>query len=264
MAQLPLFQVDSFTDKPFKGNPAGVCVLIEERPDEWMQSVAGEMNLSETAFVLKKGEEYSLRWFTPGVEVDLCGHATLAAAHILWQTGTVPAQKAIRFMTRSGLLTITKQKDWIEMDFPARPCRPAAEGEGIVDAVGAIPEEVFQSGENLMFVYESEKVVRSLKPNFSAMKTYDYHGVIVTSPSASPKFDFVSRYFAPAIGIDEDPVTGSSHCTLAPFWAERLRKDSMTAYQASARGGILKVRASAERVYICGQAVTVFGTVIEV
>lgn len=262
MEQIPLFQVDSFTDQPFKGNPAAVCLLSVARPDDWMRLVASEMNLSETAFVLQQDEDFKLRWFTPAVEMDLCGHATLASAHILWETGRVPGDKQIRFHTRSGLLTITKQKDWIEMDFPARRIRTVTENEGVIDAIGAVPEEVYQSGDNLLFVYESEKTIRNLKPDFTALKKYEYHGVIVTSPADSAKYDFSSRFFAPAIGVNEDPVTGSSHCTLAPFWGERLRKSAMTALQVSARGGELKLRVSAERVYISGQAVTVFSTSI--
>jgi PhzF family phenazine biosynthesis protein len=259
-ASIPLFQVDAFTDQPFKGNPAGVCLLDAIHTDEWMRSLAAEMNLSETAFVLRQGDDFGLRWFTPTVEMDLCGHATLASAHILWETCAVPVEKVIRFHTLSGLLTITKNHDWIEMDFPARAFRPAVENEGVVDAVGAVPEEVYQSGENLMMVYDSEKIIRRLTPDFSALKSYDYHGIIVTSPADSPQFDFVSRFFAPSIGINEDPVTGSSHCTLAPFWGERLRKSTMTACQVSQRGGVLKLRVSAERIYISGQAVTVFAT----
>ncbi len=263
MTQLPLYQVDAFTNEPFKGNPAAVCLLDEARPEDWMRALAAEMNLSETAFVLPQGEDFNLRWFTPAVEMDLCGHATLASAHVLWETGRVPVDRQIRFHTRSGLLTITKQRDWIEMDFPARRIREVTENEGVIDAIGAVPEEVFQSGDNLLFVYESEKTVRNLKPDFAALKKYEFHGVIVTSPADSPQYDFVSRFFAPAIGVDEDPVTGSSHCTLAPFWGERLRKSTMTALQVSARGGELKLRVSAERVYISGQAVTVFGTNIK-
>jgi PhzF family phenazine biosynthesis protein len=263
MTQLSLYQVDAFTNEPFKGNPAAVCLLDEARPEDWMRALAAEMNLSETAFVLPQGEEFNLRWFTPMVEMELCGHATLASAHIIWEAGIVALEKQIRFRTRSGLLTISRQRDWIEMDFPARPWRSVAENEGVIDAIGAVPEEVYQSGDNLLFLYGSEKTVRNLKPNFSALKTYEYHGVIVTSPADAPQFDFVSRFFAPAIGVDEDPVTGSSHCTLAPFWGERLRKTSMTAAQVSRRGGVLKLRTSAERVYISGQAVTVFCTTIK-
>ncbi len=262
MSQLPLYQVDSFTDQPFKGNPAGVCLLDGPRPNEWMRSLAAEMALSETAFVIRTGDDFTLRWFTPTIEIDLCGHATLASAHILWQNGIVSEAEPIRFHTRSGLLTITRSRDWIEMDFPARSYRPVAENEGVIDSVGAVPDEVYQSGENLLFVYESEKTIRKMSPNFSALGSYDYHGVIVTSPADSPQFDFVSRFFAPSIGINEDPVTGSSHCTLTLYWSERLRKTNMNALQVSRRGGVLKVRMSGERVYISGQAVTVFATSI--
>jgi PhzF family phenazine biosynthesis protein len=262
MRQLPLFQVDSFTDQVFKGNPAGVCLLDEAKPDEWMRSVAAEMAISETAFVIRVGEDFNLRWFTPTVEIELCGHATLATAHILWSTGIVPEEKSIRFHTRSGLLIITRNREWIEMDFPARSYRSVVENEGVIDAVGAVPDEVYQSGDNLLFVYENEKTIRALTPNFSALGSYDYHGLIVTSPADSPQFDFVSRFFAPSIGINEDPVTGSSHCTLAPYWSERLRKSTLTALQVSRRGGVLKLRVSGERVYISGQAVTVFSTTI--
>ncbi len=262
MPELPLYQVDAFTKEPFKGNPAAVCLLDKARPEDWMRALAAEMNLSETAFVLPQGEEFNLRWFTPTTEMDLCGHATLASAHTLWKAGVVSPEKKIRFHTRSGLLTITRQRDWIEMDLPARSWRSVSENEGVIDAIGTVPEKVYQSGDNLLFIYESEKTVRNLKPNFSDLKTYAYHGVIVSSPADSPQFDFVSRFFAPAIGVDEDPVTGSSHCTLAPFWGERLRKVTMTAAQVSKRGGVLKLRVSAERVYISGQAVTVFSTTI--
>jgi len=263
MPELPLYQVDAFTNEPFKGNPAAVCLLKKARPEEWMRALAAEMNLSETAFVLPQGEEFNLHWFTPTTEMDLCGHATLASAHTLWEAGVISPEKKIRFRTRSGLLTITRQRDWIEMDFPARSWCSVSENEGVIDAIGTVPEEVYQSGDNLLFIYESEKTVRNLKPNFSALKTYEYHGVIVSSPADSPQFDFVSRFFAPAIEVDEDPVTGSSHCTLAPFWGERLRKVIMTAAQVSKRGGELKLRVSAERVYISGQAVTVFSTTIK-
>lgn len=255
---IPLFQVDSFTDKPFTGNPAGVCLLPEKMPDAWMRNVAAEMNLSETAFLVKSGEDYDLRWFTPRVEIDLCGHATLASAHILWETGIAEPDKVIKFHTRSGLLSASKHKDWIALDFPARRYAPAAENEALIDAVGAIPDEVYQSGDNQLFLYHDEKVVRRLTPDFSALARFEMHGLIVTAPSATAEFDFVSRFFAPAIGINEDPVTGSAHCTLAPFWRERLHKDLLTGHQVSERGGVVKVRVSADRVYISGQAVTVF------
>lgn len=260
MISIPLYQVDSFTDQPFKGNPAGVCLLPKALPDDWMQAVAAEMNLSETAFLLKNGNDFDLRWFTPRMEVELCGHATLASAHILWQTEVVPIGQIIRFHTRSGLLEAMEKGNWIELNFPIRHIHPVGEFEGISNALGAVPDETYQSEGNLLYVYEDEATVRKLAPDFSTLKHFDFHGVIVTSPAISIGFDFISRYFAPAIGINEDPVTGSAHCTLAPYWQERLHKDSMTAFQVSARGGTVKVRVSNERVYLSGQAVTVFTT----
>ena len=263
MSSIPLYQVDAFSDRPFKGNPAGVCLLPEAQPESWMQAVAAEMNLSETAFLVKNGAVFDLRWFTPKTEIELCGHATLASAHILYEAGIVLANETICFHTLSGLLTATKRQDWIELKFPVRKSTPIEEVEGVSDAVGSVPEETFVSAGNLLYVYQDEATIRSLTPDFSALARFDFHGLIVTAPAANPSFDFVSRFFAPAIGINEDPVTGSAHCTLAPFWQERLHKDDMTAYQCSARGGILKVRVSAERVYISGQAVTVFATALK-
>ncbi len=263
MNTIPLYQVDSFTDLPFKGNPAGVCLLPEAHSSSWMQAVAAEMNLSETAFLVKNGEDFDLCWFTPATEVNLCGHATLAAAHILWQTGMVPEETKLCFHTRSGLLTAVKKGDWVELNFPIQHFNVTAEIEGISNALGAVPDETFKSGENLLYVYRDEANVRNLAPDFAALKRYDdYHGIIVTALSNEKEYDFVSRFFAPAIGINEDPVTGSAHCTLAPFWQERLHKNDLTGYQVSARGGLVKVRTSAERVYISGQAVTVFSATL--
>jgi len=259
--QIPLYQVDAFSDQPFKGNPAGVCLLAEAKPESWMQAVAAEMNLSETAFLVSQTNGYGLRWFTPKAEIELCGHATLASAHILWETGIVPVDQIIHFHTLSGLLIASKQQEWLELDFPLRPINPTPEIEGITAALGSVPDETYQSGENLLYVYREETTLRNLRPNFAAIAGFAYHGVIVTAPAVD-KFDFVSRFFAPAIGINEDPVTGSAHCTLAPYWQQRLHKDHLIGYQASARGGVVKVRVSGERVYISGQAVTVFATSI--
>jgi PhzF family phenazine biosynthesis protein len=235
-------------------------LLPEARSNAWMQAVAAEMNLSETAFLIKNGADFDLRWFTPSTEVDLCGHATLASAHILWQTGAAPVEEILRFHTRSGLLAAAKRGDWVELNFPIRHYSPAAEIQGISKALGAVPEETYESGENLLYFYSDEANIRSMTPDFAVLKSYDYHGVIVTAPSKIKEIDFVSRFFGPAIGINEDPVTGSAHCTLAPFWQERLHKNDLTGFQVSARGGLVKVRTSAERVYISGQAVTVFST----
>lgn len=253
----PLFQVDAFTDKPFSGNPAAVVLLAEDAPDEWMLKVAQEMNLSETAFVYPKGEVFSLRWFTPGTEVELCGHATLSAAHILWETGTVPAGQTIRFTTRSGLLGARRVEGVIELDFPAGDLVPGSLPAGVIAAVGGKPVYSAISGEKWLLEYRTEQEVRSLTPDFSAMTRIQGRGLIVTSHADQTGVDFVSRYFAPWIGINEDPVTGSAHTILAPYWGKKLGKVEMTARQVSARGGELTVHLAADRVYIGGKAITV-------
>jgi predicted PhzF superfamily epimerase YddE/YHI9 len=254
---LTIIQVDAFTSEPFKGNPAAVCVLPEERNDSWMQDVAREMNLAETAFLLPRSDGWGLRWFTPAVEVDLCGHATLASAHVLWETGVLATQETARFHTRSGLLTAVKRGDWIELDFPSTPDEPADAPPGLVESLGASPRYVGKSIFDYLAELDSEEAVRALRPDFGVMKKIGARGVIATSRSADPGFDFVSRYFAPAFGIDEDPVTGSTHCCLAPFWSRRLGKTSFLARQISARGGVLKVELKGDRVGLGGQAVTV-------
>lgn len=256
-----IYQVDSFTGAPFAGNPAGVCVLSEPRDERWMQNVAKEMNLSETAFLLKQDEGhsgYSLRWFTPAVEIDLCGHATLASAHILWETGKLAAGRQARFHTRSGLLTADMRADgWIEMDFPAKPEERTAAPAGLSEALGVEPVYVGQSQFDLLVEVESEEVVRAMQPNFTLLEKIPARGVIVTSLAASNGFDFVSRFFAPRVGVNEDPVTGSAHCCLSPFWSKRFGRNELVGYQASARGGVVRVRLDGERVHIGGQAVTV-------
>jgi len=252
---LTITQVDAFTDKPFGGNPAAVCVLPEARDSAWMQSVALEMNLSETAFLVRQHDGYNLRWFTPSVEVDLCGHATLAAAHALWEEGQLPAGQQARFYTRSGLLTADRNGMWIEMDFPAKPEQPAPAPEGLAEALGAEPKYVGKNAFDYIVELESEAVVRKLKPNHSMLAKLPVRGVIVTSTAEN--YDFISRFFAPGSGIPEDPVTGSAHCCLGPFWRDRLGKSEMLAYQASPRGGIVYVRLEEDRVRLGGQAVTV-------
>lgn len=254
----PLFQVDAFTDKPFAGNPAAVVVLDQQADPEWMQSVAREMNLSETAFVHPQEGGFHLQWFTPQVEVDLCGHATLATAHILWQTGLVQDGETVRFFTRSGWLSASRQDDLIELDFPSAPLVPSDISEEIITAVGARPDFMGISGEKWLFEYADESIIHGLKPDFTALKQRKGRALAVTAPSNTPGIDFVSRYFAPWVGIDEDPVTGSAHCILGPYWSRKLGKNYMTAYQASARGGIVQVRLSGDRTYVCGKAVTVF------
>jgi len=252
-----IFTVDAFTDKPFSGNPAGVCILSEEREEVWMQSVAREMNLSETAFLKKSDSGYSLRWFTPKVEVDLCGHATLASAHILFEKGYLNSEEQGRFHTRSGLLTATNKKSWIELDFPKQPVTPSPPPPGLVESLGVEPKFV---GKNVLYYFvevESEEIVRGLKPNYTQLASVPVNAVAVTSKATTSGFDFVSRFFAPSFGIDEDPVTGSSHCGLGPFWEERLHKSELAAYQASARGGVLHVRIVSDRVFMGGKAVTI-------
>jgi PhzF family phenazine biosynthesis protein len=215
------------------------------------------MNLSETAFVRPLERGFELRWFTPRIEVELCGHATLASAHALWSDGVVNAGDSIPFQTKSGVLTCSKNGALIELDFPATPAHVAEPPAGLLEALGANPSFIAKSKYDKFLVVESEQVVRSLKPNFAQLQRIAMRGVIVTSPSSDPKFDFVSRYFAPAAGVDEDPVTGSAHCCLGPFWGERLGKQEMTAFQASARGGVVRVRVNPDRVILGGQAVTV-------
>ena len=255
-------QIDAFADQPFSGNPAAVCLLAGERDTAWMQSLAAEMNLSETAFVRPAGDVFSLRWFTPGVEVDLCGHATLAAAHALWSEGVVKSDAVIRFDTRSGELRAARQGDLIELDFPATAPVAAnlgqAQVERLAKALGVTPVRALQSAFDLLVEVESAHDVRAAQPDFRLLSGLAYRGVIVTSESDDPRFDFLSRFFGPAVGVDEDPVTGSAHCCLGPFWGKRLGKDAMTAYQASARGGIVRVRLAGERVFLGGRAVTVF------
>jgi PhzF family phenazine biosynthesis protein len=254
---LAIVQVDAFTDTPYAGNPAAVCLLPAPQQDKWMQQVAGEMNLSETAFLLRRADGFDLRWFTPVVEVDLCGHATLASAHVLWQEGHLAPEAQARFFTRSGLLTAARQGAWIELNFPAVLEEPIAPPAALAPALGVTPLYVGKNQTGLLVQVATEEQVRTLQPDFTVLKTLPGRGVIVTSRAASPDFDFVSRYFAPRAGIDEDPVTGSAHCCLGPFWARQLHKDSFTAYQASARGGVVRVRLQGDRVLLGGQAVTV-------
>ena len=257
--------VDAFTDRPFAGNPAAVCVLREasahhsEHPSEqWMRNVAREMNLSETAFLVPYDGGYNLRWFTPAVEVDLCGHATVASAHVLWQDGHLPKGRQARFHTRSGLLTADRRGDWIELDFPAKIALPAESPAELLPALG-IPKAKFVGKNAFDYLVEvdSEETLRALSPDHTTLRKVPVRGVIVTARSSSPEFDFVSRFFAPGSGIDEDPVTGSAHTTLGPYWAGILDKSEFTAFQASPRGGVVRVRVNGGRVLLGGQAVTV-------
>ena len=257
----PYFQVDAFvTEKPFSGNPAGVCVLPGPQDEAWMQALAQEINQAETAFLYPEADGYRLRWFTPIVEIALCGHATLASAHALWTEGFLEKGREARFFTKSGLLKASQKGGVIELDFPARLPKPCEKPQGLEESLGVPVKEVFENGVVYLAALSSASAVRQLNPDFQRMGgflTPQLHGVIVTAPSDEPAYDFVSRFFAPAVGIPEDPVTGSAHCTLGPFWREKLGKDRFTAYQASPRGGILGVRCEGDRVHLGGQARTV-------
>lgn len=254
---LTITQVDAFTAKAFAGNPAAVCLLQGPADEGWMQRVGREMNLSETAFLYPDDEGFNLRWFTPTVEVELCGHATLASAHVLWESGRLPADSEARFHTRSGLLTADRHGDWIEMDFPAALARPADPPANLVEALGATPVAAGRTRWDWLIELGSEAEVRELQPDLAGVRAVGGRGVMVTARASAPEFDFVSRFFGPAAGIDEDPVTGSAHCSLAPYWAAKLGKLEMIGYQASSRGGVVKVRLAGDRVKLAGQAVTV-------
>ncbi len=253
----PIIQVDAFTSVPFGGNPAAVCVLAAPRPVAWMQNVAREMNLSETAFLDPREGGYNLRWFTPAAEVDLCGHATLASAHVLWEEKHLPTGQTARFHTRSGWLSATRQAEWIDMDFPATPDEPEPVPLELAEGLHATPKYVGRSKFDFIAELASEEAVRAVRPDSNLLRLLDCRGVIVTSRASTPGYDFVSRFFAPAVGIEEDAVTGSAHSCLGPFWSARLGKTEMMAYQASARGGVVRVRMNGERVLLGGQAVTV-------
>ncbi|HYA12798.1 MAG TPA: PhzF family phenazine biosynthesis protein [Syntrophales bacterium] len=252
-----IIQIDAFTDEPFKGNPAAVCVLSRHRNDSWMQDVAEEMNLSETAFLEKKNDGFNLRWFTPSVEVELCGHATLASAHALWEVGHIKLKDQARFFTKSGLLTAEFKDGWIEMDFPSEPEAAVSPPDDLSRALGINFKYAGKNRFDYLVEVDSEKILRQINPNFELLATIPIRGIIVTSPSSSREYDFVSRFFAPQVGVNEDPVTGSAHCCLGPYWGAKLGKNKMVGYQASSRGGIVRVRLAKDRVFLAGQAVTV-------
>jgi len=258
---MQLFQVDAFTDRLFAGNPAGVCLLEAEVPDSWMQSMAAEMNLSETAFLLGTPSGWSLRWFTPRVEVALCGHATLSTAHIMLQEGILlPGNEAV-FQTKSGPLSAKAEDEWIVLDFPAKKVVPVAPPPGLIEALGLERDEFLFCGKNkddYLLELPDEELVRSLDPDFVALSDVEARGTMVTAPSSRCEFDFASRFFAPAVGVNEDPVTGSAHCALAPYWGKKLGKTLMNAEQVSTRGGAMLVEVQGERVLLRGKAVTVF------
>ncbi len=249
--KLKLYQVDAFTERLFGGNPAAVISLDEWLPDRAMQAIAMENNLSETAFLVREGEKWHVRWFTPSVEIDLCGHATLASAFTLFHTGQAEGNEIV-FDSMSGELRVVRDGEWLRMDFPARPTKALSSVAGIEDALGAKPKEL-HAARDLLALFESEEEVRSLKPDFPRLASLDAHALIATAPGN--EVDFVSRFFAPALGVDEDPVTGSAHSTLIPFWADRLGKQKMKARQISARGGELECEHRGDRVSIAGKAV---------
>ncbi len=250
--------VDAFTDRPFAGNPAAVCVLPGPADESWMRAVAAEMNLSETAFLHPEADGYRLRWLTPAVEVDLCGHATLASAHVLWEEGHLRPGRPATFHTRSGRLTATQRAASIELDFPVKPSETIATPDGLADALGCSIVEVRRNAFDLLVVVGSASVLKGLQPDFRKLAALPVRGVIVTAPSDDPAHDFVSRFFAPGSGVDEDPVTGSAHCALAPYWAGILGKTAMVGHQVSKRGGLVGVRLEGERVTLIGRAVTVW------
>ncbi|MDZ7578555.1 MAG: PhzF family phenazine biosynthesis protein [Candidatus Nanopelagicales bacterium] len=254
---IALAHVDAFSSEPFAGNPAAVCLLPQPKDPVWLQSVAQEMNLSETAFLVRRGgSDFDLRWFTPTCEVDLCGHATLASAHVLWELGVLAESEPARFHTASGVLTASSRDGWIELDFPAIAARPCPPPEGLLAALGVEADYVGRSASDYLVEVSQESTVRQVRPDFELLKQLPVQGVIVTSAS-NGGFDFVSRYFAPAAGIDEDPVTGSAHCCLAPFWSRKLGRSRLVGEQVSARGGIVRVALADDRVKLAGQAVTV-------
>ena len=259
-----LLQIDAFTDQPFRGNPAAVCLLDSKRDNQWMQSVGAEMNLSETAFLLHRDDGFSLRWFTPAVEVDLCGHATLASAHALFSEGLLKPEETARFHTRSGLLTATRNGDWIELDLPATRAETSPPAPGLLEALG-VTNATYVGKNKFDYLIElpTQVDVLSANPDYARLREVEARGVIVTTRGAG-EHDFISRFFAPAVGVDEDPVTGSAHCCLTPYWAERLGRKELVGFQASKRGGVLRVRLDGDRVKLGGKAVTIFRGELEV
>lgn len=250
--RIPLYQVDAFTSRIFGGNPAAVCLLDGWLEDSVLQAIASENNLSETAFLVRNDSGFDLRWFTPVTEVVLCGHATLASAFVLFVCRKWP-EAAIRFRTRrSGDLVVTRQKRLLEMDFPARPTHTIRAPEGLAEALRVTPQQVFGSEEDLLVILDNEAAVRAARPDYAALDSVTDRGVIITA--RGDKSDFVSRFFAPRVGIPEDPVTGSAHCVLIPYWAEKLRKNDLHAFQVSGRGGEIFGSNLGDRVKICGRA----------
>jgi PhzF family phenazine biosynthesis protein len=259
--KLKLYQIDAFTDRLFCGNPAAVCPLSEWLPDETMQAIAAENNLSETAFSVPTAEGFHIRWFTPVSEVDLCGHATLATAHVLFQHEDYRGD-VIRFSSRSGLLKVTRDGDHLVLDFPVDTFQAVSIPHEIIHGLGRVPAEVYQGKTDYLLVYPQQSDIENLTPDFGLLGKAQARGLIVTAPG--DEADFVSRFFAPAVGINEDPVTGSAHTTLTPYWTARLGKTELTAMQLSKRRGWLKCKLAGDRVLIAGQAMTYLVGTIEV
>lgn len=251
-----IVQVDAFTERPFAGNPAAVCILEGPADENWMQQIAAEMNLSETAFLHPEGDGYRLRWFTPTVEVELCGHATLASAHVLWEEGHLRPDQQARFFTKSGLLTASRNGDLIRMNFPALTVAPCDGPPELLKALGVKAGFVGKSQFDYLVEVDSEAAVRNCQPDFVSLAQLS-KGTIITSRAEGSRYDFVSRFFAPAVGINEDPVTGAAHCQLGPYWSAKIKKRDLVAYQASKRGGEVHLRVEGDRVILGGTAVTV-------
>lgn len=254
---MQLYTVDAFATSPFTGNPAAVCVLDTPHSPDWMQKLAAELNLSETAFLAPEGEVWRLRWFTPAVEVDLCGHATLASAHTLWETGRLGPDEKAKFETRSGRLEAVRDGDEIVMDFPAESPQPADPPAGLIEALGVRPVAIARNRMDWLIELADEAAVRAVRPDFGRLREVEARGVIVTARSADSAHDFVSRFFAPRVGVNEDPVTGSAHCCLSPYWSAKLGRVALRGYQASARGGSVGVTLDGRRVRLRGRAVTI-------
>lgn len=258
MSGLPLYLVDAFTAAPFRGNPAAVCLLEREADAAWMQKLAAEMNQAETAYVWPRQDGgFGLRWFTPKIEVDLCGHATLASAQVLWETGRVGWDSEIPFHTRSGVLACLRRGEWTEMDFPAKIAQPKTAPAALLSSLGAPAVAAAGNGMDFLVELATAAEVRSLQPDFPTIAKLPVRGLIVTAVSDRPEYDYVSRFFAPGAGVPEDPATGSAHCCLAPYWSPRLGKTNLVGHQASQRGAVIRTRLVADRVVLIGQAVLV-------
>jgi PhzF family phenazine biosynthesis protein len=254
---MKICHINVFTNRPFHGNPAAVCILPHPKIDSWMQSMAAELNLPVTAFIIRQADGFMLRWFTPVAEVDMCGHGTLAAAHIVWQESLARPDGGIVFYTRSGTLRAWKEDDWIGLDFPSMPAQPIHEPEGLRDILGVPFIYVGKNEYDIIVEVDSEQTVRSLDPDKDTLRRLPMRGLIVTGRSDNPEYDFVSRFFASSFGISEDAVTGPAHCCLAPYWAKRLSRMQLKGYHASRRGGVIKMNIRDDRIHLFGQAITV-------